>query len=733
MRSMNRKAAAKMMVYYEAIFPNNMDPALPTDWHRSVAAAMPPGTLLSRNEHHVILEWIRDDAGVRHIIGIPWPHKELIGQLIGAVPGLNVKELDRHPHVEWTTAREYGISNNMKPLDVDRLASQVTATLTAGVYEQKPGDAVISQLLVAPTGLSSRPSSLLESGARFVIETFLPPATPSKEDLAHRQMKQASPTFKATLRIAAKSDTEIHAKELLRTVRRSYTRTDTAHVHLQPRRMMSTKTVIESIKSAKTPFDVPAVLNSNEVIAFSAWPVAGVQAPGLTLGKTRQLPPSEVVAREGTSIGLAAAAGYKNRPIAIPNSEMFRHNWIIGPTGSGKTELQTVIARQKIDQGDGVIVIDTKGDSFRRTLDHIPAHRVKETIVIDLSDKTHAVGFNALHDGDANATIDALINLFIKGTPDPKLFNQAMMNGLRTLRTVPGTTIVDLIPLLDPTTPQEIAWAKHIVDGLPRNSPEARWWQRMYSIKDTDRKNRFNPVLNRLWKFDSHESLRRTLGQSNPTFSLREAIRDGKIILVYAPATIGSDEVTLFVSLFIGEVFRTVMELPEKKPTHIILDEVQRLKNMPIDLADALSVVRSKSTSLTMGHQYIAQLSAEVKQALSNTATKIAYRLDGPDAREWVSMVSKSISPEDVMNLDPFQAIARVATVGGVSEPIAVQTQAAPKPYGLAATVLRESQRTNARPAADIDREVLSRRSAPTKARKKAEPTSFGRVRKEGN
>lgn len=726
-RSSNIRRADKQTVYYTLTFPNDMEAEQVTDWHRTLAAAMPPGGLVNRSEYSVVLEWWRDKNGITHVVGVPWTHKDLIGQLIGAIPGLHFAELDAHPAVEWTVAKEFGISDPTRPLDVDRLQAQVTAVLSAGLYEQKPTDQVRAQLVVAPTGKSTvnETTAPVESWTVAMLASF----KPSSEDIAERKAKIASPTFKAVLRVAVKADTKAHAEHLLKNVVRSYERADTAHVRLTAR-FSTSAGVVARLKRGATSVMVPAVLNSNEVTAFSAWPVRGVKLPGLTLGKTRYLPPNENVAQDGLVIGNAAASGYENRRVAIKPVDLFRHAWVLAPSGAGKTSLLGNMMQQSIEQGHGVILFETKGDLFRRALESIPKERVNDAIVIDLTDSSSPVGFNILHEGDAREVIDDLISLFAKNSPDPKYLSQAMYHGLHTLRNVPGTSVIDLVPFLDPTSDDEVAWRAHVIDQLPKNGELYKFWRYMDGLKDSDRRQRVTPVLNRLWKFNSRDDLKRLLGQSKSTFSLSEAIATGKIVLIYAPDQIGGEQVSLLVSLLMGKVWDTIRQTTKEKPTYIYFDEVQRLRDMPIDLAEMLSLMRAYGTGMVMANQYLHQLSPDVLNAMTNVATKFAFRLDGTDARAWQSLIGKEITPDDVMNLDAYRGIARIGLDGGATEPIEIATLEPFDPHGLADEVRAASRRQFTRSAKTVDEEIKRRRTAPSKP-VRARP-SFGELGGQG-
>ena len=57
-----------------------------------------------------------------------------------------------------------------------------------------------------------------------------------------------------------------------------------------------------------------------------------------------------------------------HRPFGIRQSDRLFHMYVIGKTGTGKTSLLETIARQDIEQGRGLTLIDPHGDLAQHVL-----------------------------------------------------------------------------------------------------------------------------------------------------------------------------------------------------------------------------------------------------------------------------------------------------------------------------------------------------------------------------
>ena len=585
----------------------------------------------------------------------------------------------------------------------------------------KPDDILVTQLVIAPV---SRPHGLVdvERWVGFKRE-------PNKPDPDKRDQPKLN-NFRAVLRVAAFSDTKPHAKKLVSNVRASFNDSANHAIYFTDRWFVPKKDVIERLNRAAGLLLYPGELNSLELATFSAWPIGSPAIPGLTVGKTRYLPPNETIAREGRKLGNSVYESFRNRPVAMTEEGGTRHVYAIGPSGRGKSALLNNMAQQDIEAGHGVIVIDAKGDQFYPLLDAIPRERVNDVIVLDFTDSEHPVGFNILREG----VVDDIYSMFLHSSPDSVYLKTVLHHALHAFSYFPELTVIDVLPFVDAQTSIEKAWRDGLVERMPKSSVYRQYWQSFFSRTDKEQRERVKPLVDRVWELTSRRDPRNFLGQSESTFNMKDVLVNNKIMLIYLPENLGTPTISLIGSLLVGNIWSSVRAVrgEKTKPTYLYMDEVQKFLNLPIDLPDMLSLARSYQLGLVAAHQYIDQLPRELYSAITNASTKIAFKLDGPDAGRLQTLFGKSVTADDFMALDPFQALVKVATPGGSSEPTVIKTYPPFKPHGLTEQVRAASRARYSRKASDVDAEILRRRTPPSKSEQKRERTFGSRLKESG-
>jgi hypothetical protein len=710
--------------FYALTFPSEFTIEQTLDFFDSVSTALSRGNVLKAPEYLVLELW-SDKFGLKHRLGIPWQHTELLSQLRTHITGVHIEEDQREVIPDWSEVVEVGVSDNTRPFRIERVEAQVRRILGASIADLKPEDTLLIQWVIAPGDNVKPPSQVGEvMSSHWAAAALWKGVKADRDEIAERRANAAQNQFRAVLRVAASSTTQAHAKKLVDNIKGAYKVPETASVHFTNRWYIPKAKRVERINRASGPGIPYDFINALEVATFSTWPIGSPVIPGLKRGRTRYLPPNEVIEKSGRRLGLASASGYENRPIAVTQEGSTRHTYVIGPSGLGKTTLLRNNLQQDIEQGHGVIVFDGKGDLIAGGLDSVPRERLGDVVYLNFADHEYPVGFNVLQEGDPRSIVDDLMSLFLHNAGGDVYLREVLYHGLHTMRAIPGLTVVDLLPFLLPMTPKEEAWRDFIIESLPKNGQLHSYWKAFYALKPTERLQKIRPVQNRLWQLTNRADLRNMLGQSQSTISLGDILTENKILFVSIPQNLGSETVSLLGAIMFDAIWQQVQALNMTRPTHLYIDEVQRFLNLPIDLNDMLSTARSKNFGITMAHQYIDQLPKELFSAVTNASTKVAFKLEGPDAAKMTNLFGKAVTPEDFINLDKYEVIARVATPGGSSEPVTIKTFPEFQGHGLTQEVVSRSRQNYARKAEQVDAEIEARRTAPDKPRK-ARP-SFG-------
>jgi hypothetical protein len=421
------------------------------------------------------------------------------------------------------------------------------------------------------------------------------------------------------------------------------------------------------------------------------------------------------------------------RPVAVSPHDATKHLHVIGPTGTGKTTLLANLAKQDMQRGHGVIVLESKGDLYRMVLDRVPRRRIKDVIVLDVNDTTYPVSFNVLNTGTSSSAVDELSALItgIYGDHGSVYAPMLMYYGLHALAATPGHTFIDLPALLTPLSPEEVAWRDDLVQRLD-NRDVRQFWQRYLDDKNKERDRMAAPVHNRIWQLAVRPEIRNIIGQSRSSFTFEQVLMENKILLINLNGVrVGESAASLTGTLLMNALWSAVRTVKLTKPAFLYLDEFQDFINLPVNAADMLAKTRSFGLGMVLAHQDLDQLSKVrgLEQAvLANARSKVVFQTSARDARVMQREFGRLVDEDDFINLRAYEAIVRVATGDGVSAPISITTEPPSRTTRVANAVLTASRTKYGRPIAEVEAEIENRRriKASSRKRPKVGPQKWG-------
>ncbi len=712
-RDKNRKT-------YKLYFPTDLDAESVISWVRSIS-----GTLRSSNRGFtgvptVAFELWATNAGIEHRLKVPWQHADyVVSQLRSLVPGIRVTPDDEYPHRRWTKAVEVGLTHTTHQLRIyDHAAT--SSSLLASVQALQEGEAVLMQWVVTPAAPEHLPIYHETESEYINLHKVLKGSQASRDEVNDRRGKLEEPNVHAVLRVAAVANTDVRASHLVYRIRASLAATRSPATKFN-KRLVRASSLQKRIDECAAPLHFPMKLSAPELSALIAWPIGNPFVSGLPQGLARQLPSSDIVPREGRVIGRSNFPG-NERPVALSFTEARKHMHVIGPTGAGKTVLLANLMKQDIDAGFGVVLIENKGDLFHAALNYIPWNRRKDVVVLDVHDSKYPVGFNLLDQGDPLVIVDELTALFDHLYKEARgvWTREVLFHGLRTLVTVPGLTFVDLATLLVPMTREEIEWADNVIRSL-QDRELRNFWQRFQNQPKATQDRITQPVMDRIWQLNARPEIRHIIGQSESSFQLTDIVKQNKILLVNLSG-LPRDTATLTGTLLMNGLWHAVKTTSTERPNFLYLDEFQDFLNLPVDPEDMLAKARGFGLGMTLAHQHLGQLPTDMRQAvLANARSKVVFQTTSDDAKAMAREFGTSVSDHDFMHLGRYEAIARVATDGGVSAPFTLTTSEPAPSRGFAQEVKDQSRLSYGRPLKDVEQQITARRM-PEKAPKTKRP-----------
>jgi hypothetical protein len=404
----------------------------------------------------------------------------------------------------------------------------------------------------------------------------------------------------------------------------------------------------------------PVTINAAELAPVLGLPLGEGVVPGLAPASAVQLPPSPYLPWRGLPLGMATFASHE-RPVAISMTDATKHLHIMAPTGGGKSTLLQHIFRSVVEQGYGGLVIDPKGDLISAILNSLPAGRERDVILLDPLD-ARPPGLNLLdcpNPADRELIVDGIVTAFrnrFKDSWGPRLEDCLRMS-VSTLMDVPNSTLLHVERLLtDPA-------ARARVMGYLRDETLLRYWHWFGSLNARAQAEVAAPVLNKLRGTLHRPSVARMVGAPS-TFHFDDILRERKLLLVNVPhGLLGPDTAAVIGSLVYQQAWAAIQRrarLPQaqRTPFVMVLDEFQQFVAGDSTFGDSLALARGYGAPIICAHQHLSQLSPELRDAvLANARTKLCFALNAHDARIMAREFGPPITPADLQQLDPYEAL----------------------------------------------------------------------------
>ncbi|MDQ1249486.1 MAG: hypothetical protein QG597_3861, partial [Actinomycetota bacterium] len=458
----------------------------------------------------------------------------------------------------------------------------------------------------------------------------------------------------------------------------------------------------------------PAILNADELSGLLAVPLGPVKLPGVTTGSTHLLAPVADIPSQGRVIGRTNFPG-SERPLALSIPDSLRHLHVIGPTGSGKSNLLLSLITQDMQAGRGVVVIEPKGDLVADVLDRVPPERAGDVIVLDPSDEERPVGLNLLaRPGDSpELVVDQVVGIFhdlFRDNWGPRL-DDVLRSALLTLVGVPGMTLAE-VPLLlaDPE------FRRPLVARISDPVALGPFWGWFDNLSEAERAQVIAPITNKLRTVLLRRRLRNVVGQAAPVFDFDRALAEQAIILVpLAKGLLGEDAAALLGSLVVTRLWQAVqaraaMPEAERPFTAGYIDEFGDYLRAEIGIEGMLTQARALGLSLTLAHQHLGQLPKSVKEAvLANARSRVVFQVAAGDAAALARELTPHVTATDLQGLGRWEVVASLSAGARIAPPATAVTLPPPPETGLAAAVRQGSRQRYGADRAVIESAIQAR------------------------
>ncbi len=410
-----------------------------------------------------------------------------------------------------------------------------------------------------------------------------------------------------------------------------------------------------------------------------------------------------------------ARTNFRNQMIkfGIKTDDRRRHVYVVGKTGMGKTTLLENMILSDIYAGHGCCYVDPHGDTAERIIDFIPSWRINDVVYFNPADLEYPIGFNVLEavsERHRHLVASGLMGVFKKIWENmwSARMEYILNNAILALLDNPGSTLLGINRMLS-----DAEYRTRIVTNVRDPIVKQFWLKEFASYNEKYAQEAVAPIQNKVGQFLSAAVIRNIVAQVKSTMNIRQLMDTEKILIVnLSKGRIGEDSSRLLGGMLITKLQLAAMERvdmaeKERKDFFLYVDEFQ---NFAVEsFAGILSEARKYRLCLTLAHQYIAQLSDEVREAVfGNVGTIITYRVGSPDALYLEKEFEPRFLSPDLINLPKFNIYLKLLIDGVASQPFsAVTLPPIAQRTGSEEKVIRVTRERYAVPRAEIEDKVL--------------------------
>lgn len=391
------------------------------------------------------------------------------------------------------------------------------------------------------------------------------------------------------------------------------------------------------------------------------------------------------------------------------------HMYVVGKTGTGKSSLLGNMLISDLSQGNGVALIDPHGDLAETMLRFIPPNRVGDIIYLNPSDLEYPIAFNPLRKvapDYQHLVVSGLISVFKKIWHEfwgPRL-EHLLRHALSSLLDYPGSTLLDVTRIFTDTS-----FRAKVLTHVKQPAVRDFWLNEFEKYSAWLKSEATAPILNKMGQFLTNLPLRNIVGQKENTFSMRQVMDEGKILIVnLSKGAIGEDNCALLGAMLVTQIQLAALSranIPESKrrPFYLYVDEVHNFLTQ--SFTDLLSESRKYGMNLVLATQFTSQLKEETRTAIfGNVGSILSFRVGAEDAEYLAREFAPTIEEIDFVNLPNYHIYLKLMIDGVTSEPFSAMTLPLPE-RGISNRdgIVSESRKKYGKLRSEVERTILER------------------------
>ncbi|RJR26885.1 ATP-binding protein [candidate division WWE3 bacterium] len=661
-------------------------------------------TLMS-GQYRISFEIVSKESGIGFYVVVPDEIAGLVEKQINAA--YPTAEIDLvNPHEIWdrgevTEVAELKLKGpSYYPIKVyEDLKNDPLSSITNSMSKLGEGDVVAIQYIIQPA-----PDSWRHMGQSFMSKVKQRASDPEKQTnidtsfLEGVEKKIGQAGFYTKIRIVSISKDKINAQGHVQNIISAFEQfTDVNYNRFVKKGGLfnSRKKLIDDfifrkirIKDWYIPimglqlYKNTSILNIVELASIFHFPNKDIGTPNIMWLTARKSSAPTNIPDEGLYLGKSIFRAVEKEIYMLPDDRR-RHFYILGQTGTGKSQLMMFLALQDIKNGEGMAIIDPHGSDIDELLTKIPPEREKDVILFDASDTERPLGLNIL-EADTEEEKHMIINAFIallykmydpnhSGIMGPQL-ERTIRNVMLTAMADPTSTMVDVLRLLiDPS------YAQGFIDKLTDPLIIRYWTDEIAKTSDFHKSEKMGYMVSKFDRFVTERLMRNIIGQPKSSIDFANVMEEKKILLIdLAKGKIGEENSNFLGLLLVPKILAAALgrhkylgrqDFPD---FYLYVDEFQNFATP--DFATILSEARKYKLNLTVAHQFVAQLQDEIKNAIfGNVGTMCVFRVGSEDAEYVETYFQPTFTQADLGNLPIGNCYVRLLVKGHPTPPFSMK------------------------------------------------------------
>jgi len=619
-------------------------------------------------QQHISLEIVGKKEDIRFYVSCHRNNAELVEKLIaGTYSGVQVKQVDEYNIFYKDTAvafAELALKNaSFKPIkSYKELPVDALATITASMAKFGDNEAAAIQIIVSPAE-----SGWSKSGEGFVAKLKKDEANPEKakfkmnpQELEAITNKCSKVGFLTSVRIICVAPNEGSAKANLSNLKGTFSQFAGSQNNFSSRKIrMKQMFMTDFIYRYQSMWGNNSVLSTEELATVWHLPNKMIDTPHIFWLTAKAAPATGGFPESGLWLGRSLYRG-QERNIYMGEKDRMRHMYIVGRTGTGKTQLLKSMIIQDMRAGKGLCFLEPHGEGIEELMELVPPERAEDVIFFDPTDDERPIGFNLLEVNNYDEmyqVASSIINLMYK-LYDPHRtgmvgarFEHAVRNAMLTVAMVPGATFIEVNRVLT-----DSKYAQEILPLVKDPIVRRYWTDQIAQTSDFHKSETLDYISSKFGRFVTNKRVRNIIGQSKSTLNFREAMDNKKIVfLKLAKGLLGEEDssflgLVLIPKILAAALSRQNVPIEQRPPFNLYVDEFQNFDTP--DFAQMLSEVRKYNVSLTLANQFISQLDEQVRDAVfGNVGTLMTYRVGMQDAQILAKEFEPTFNETDLTNV----------------------------------------------------------------------------------